>query len=334
MSVIQKGSGNKWYYRFQINGKEYYKACKGATNKKEALQYEAIVKAELMKGNLGIIENKKTRTFNEAVDLYLKYSETNKRSYKTDIYYTNNFKDFFKNIDLQNITPAIIEEFKQELINKGLKNSSVNRHLEALSKMFNLCIDENYLEKNPMQKVKKMKKENHIIRFLTRVEEHILFKHLPEHIKPIVICALKTGMRRGEILNLKWSNIDNKFSCIELLQTKSGKKRKIPISKKLKEVLLKIRKENKTEYVFINQQTQEPYTDIKKAFTGAVKRAGIKKFRFHDLRHTFATRLIEQGVDIVVVKELLGHADIKTTMQYVHSDAIRKIHAINIIDDY
>ena len=311
------------------------RACKGATNRKEALQYEAIVKSELMKGNLGIIENKKQPRLKEAVDLYLQYSKTNKKSFKSDLTLTKHIMNFFQNIDLIEITPTLVEDFKQYLANDlNLKNATINRHLEALSKIFNICISNKLIDKNPLQNVKKMKKNNYKIRFLSKDEEKRLFAYLPKYLSDIVICALKTGMRKGEILNLKWGNIDFKVDCIELLNTKSGKKRKIPLSAKLKKVLLQIKENNESEYIFINPRTQKPFSDIKKSFNSAVKNAKIKNFRFHDLRHTFATRLIEKNIDIVVAKELMGHADISTTMIYVHYDADRKKNAINVIDDY
>lgn len=335
MTTFKKGGNNKWYYRFQLNGKEYYRACKGATNKKEADMYEAIVKSELMKGNLGILENKKKTSLKEGLDIYLHYSEVNKRSYKSDLSLVKRISSFFGNPDLVDIVPTSIDAFKQYLqVEFELKNSSINRHLEALSKMFNLCIADGLLDKNPMESVKKMLEENYKVRVLAKEEETLLFLVLDERLKPIVICALKTGMRKGEILTLKWINIDFKGNYIELLHTKSGKKRKIPISKTLRKILLEIKKTSTSEYVFVNPKTNKPYTDIKKAFRTALDKAGIKDFVFHDLRHTFATRLIEKGVDIVVVKELLGHADISTTMIYTHSDAIRKQHAIDIIDEY
>ena len=335
MTTFKKGGNNKWYYRFQLNGKEYYRACKGATNKKEADMYEAIVKSELMKGNLGILENKKKPTFKEGLDIYLHYSEINKRSHKSDLSMAKRLKFFFGNIDLTEVTPTMIENFKQYLrLELELKNSSINRYLEALSKMFNLCIADGLLSKNPLENVKKMLEENYKIRVLAKEEETTLFIFLDERLKPIVTFALKTGARKSEILTLKWLNIDFKGNYIELLHTKSGKKRKIPISKTLREILLEIKKTSTSEYVFVNPRTNKPYTDIKKAFRTALKKAGIENFVFHDLRHTFATRLIEKGVDIVVVKELLGHADISTTMIYTHSDAIRKQNAIDVIDDY
>lgn len=93
-------------------------------------------------------------------------------------------------------------------------------------------------------------------------------------------------------------------------------------------------KSERIGYIFINPETGLPYKSIKKSWKSAVKVAGIENFMFHDLRHTFAMRLIEKNIDIVVAKELMGHADISTTMIYVHSDADRKKNAINVIDDY
>ena len=347
MSVFQKGNNGKWYYRFQLNGKEFYKACKGATNAKEAKQYEAIVKAELMKGNLGIIGTKKKTILKEGIELYLDYSRTNKKSTDNDNAYTEAFYKYFKSSAiLEDITPAVIEEFKNWLLKKNLIKSTVNRYLQALSKMFNVCIDNELLLINPMKKVKLLKPDNHTIRFLDRAEEKTFNKFLPKFyfadfqnktgslLKLIVKFALRTGARKEEILSLKWSNIDFNKNTIELLHTKSGKKRIIPLAKSLKKMLLKLKEYNNSEYVFINPTTGNRYVDIKKSFNNAVKKSELKKFRFHDLRHTFATRLIEKGVDIVVVKELLGHASITTTMIYVHSDAERKMNAINLIDTY
>ena len=135
-----------------------------------------------------------------------------------------------------------------------------------------------------------------------------------------------------EIFNLKWDNIDFDYGFIELLETKSGKSRKIPISDSLMKVLNNI--ERTSEYVFVNPETNKPYNDIKKAWASALKKANIENFRFHDLRHTVATRLAESNIDLVVVKEILGHADIQTTMRYAHAVPRRKLEAISVLDSY
>lgn len=346
MSVFKKYR-NKWYFRFKIRGKEYYKSIPEATDQQSALKYEAIVKGELLKGNLGIIEEKKKATLKEGVALYLEYSRTNKKSTGNDNAYTEAFIKFFKSgTYLEDIAPSLIEDFKNWLLKKKLSKSTVNRYLQALSKLFNVCIDNGLLLVNPMKKVKLLKPDNHSIRFLEKSEEKIFNKFLPKFyfkniedksgslLKIIVKFALKTGARKEEILSLKWSNIDFNKNTIELLHTKSGKKRIIPLAKSLNKILQNLKKKTISEYVFVNPATGKRYVDIKKSFNHAVKLSGLKKFRFHDLRHTFATRLIEKGVDIVVVKELLGHASINTTMIYVHSDAERKAKAIDIIDLY
>ena len=226
MSVFKKGN-NKWYYRFQLNGKEYYRACKGAVDQKTALQYEAIVKAEIMKGNLGILNNRPKSTLKEAIKLYLEYSETNKKSYKSDIVSTNIFLKYFGNINLEDITPARIEDFKRDVKkDTGNKNATINRYLQALSKMLNIAVANEMLNKNPMLLVKKLQENNYKTRVLSKEEENRLFEEIERgyevvgrertrktiypyiHLKNIIICALQTAMRKAEILNLKWSNID------------------------------------------------------------------------------------------------------------------------------
>ena len=210
---------------------------------------------------------------------------------------------------MQDISPIHIEDFKEFLrTERKVKNSTINKYLMILSKMFNIGIDNEILSKNPVEKVSKLRNDNHKIRYLTADEEKRLFNEIEKeydvldkytrqrkivqpylYLKPIVTVALQTGMRRGEILNLKWSNIDFEQGFIELLETKSGKSRQIPLSKTLKNMFLQMPKTD--EYVFINHQTGKPYTTIQKSFSTVIKKANIQNFRFHDLRHTVATRL-------------------------------------------
>ena len=125
---------------------------------------------------------------------------------------------------------------------------------------------------------------------------------------------------------------DFEYGFIELLNTKSGKARKIPLSTKLRNTLSNIQRIS--DYVFVNPQTFELYVDLKKSFKKVLEKANIKNFRFHDLRHTVATRLVEKGVDLVVVQEILGHSKLTTTQRYAHPVPQRKSEAINILNNY
>lgn len=134
-----------------------------------------------------------------------------------------------------------------------------------------------------------------------------------------------------EILNLKWSNIDFDYEYIELLETKSGKSRKIPISTKLMRVFNEIKETNNSEYVFINPDTNCNYVDIKKSFKTVLKNAGIVNFRFHDLRHTAATRMLDKGANIRTVQDILGHSSVKVTERYTHTNAKNKKSAVELL---
>lgn len=332
--TITKRNG-KYYCRFQIDGERHHYLCTGAKTEAEAKKLEAQFMFKVQQQINGVVpREEKNIPLHRLKALYLEHSENNNRSHNNNTYYVDIIINILgANTPCNKITPKNIEDFKSTLrVKRHLKNATINRYLEILSKMFNLGIDNNLLHINPVSKVKKLLEDNHKIRFLTQDEEIRLYKHLPEFLIPIVTCALQTGMRRGEILNLKWDSIDFDYGFIELLETKSGKSRKVPISTKLNEVLNNI--ERKSEYVFVNPETNQPYVDIKKSWTKAVKDADIKNFRFHDLRHTVATRLVEKGIDLLVVMEILGHSKIETTMRYAHPVPKRKLEAISVLNSY
>jgi integrase len=246
------------------------------------------------------------------------------------VYSTGILKGVFGSSCLEEIDSLAVERLKVGRLKEGVSKARVNRNLALLKKMFNLAIDWGYAKENPVRRVKLFsEKDNLKERILTEEEEKSLLEAASAHLKPIVKTALHTGMRRGEILGLEWDQVDLGKRMIRVTRTKSGKSRFIPINDLLFEELEILKKTNGlSKNVFLNPEGKGPLADVKTAFKAASRRAGIKGLRFHDLRHTFASRLVERGVDIITVKDLLGHHSVVTTQRYTHSNADQKRKAV------
>lgn len=335
MSVYKKN--NKWYCKFQIEGERKHLLCAGAKTEKEAEKIETGFKYKLMQEINGVAP-KKLKKVKMAVllALYDDYSRVNKLSHGRDAFVKYIGEYFGKNTFANDITPKKIDKFKEWLKKEhNNSNSTVNKYRAALSKMFSLAIANKLLCSNPVSDTASLRETNHKVRYLTKDEEERMFKVIDElypYLRPIVMLALKTGMRKGEIFKLKWENIDFNYKYIEILETKSGKSRKIPISKTVENILSGHNMD--TEYVFVNPATNKPFTDIKHSFHTVLKKAEISNFRFHDLRHTAATRMSECGVPVPVIQDILGHSRIETTMRYTHTITKTKTTAIELLDKY
>jgi integrase len=190
-----------------------------------------------------------------------------------------------------------------------------------------------------VRKVKLLEENNCRLRFLSKTECQALIKACDAHLRPIVICALNTGMRKGEILGLKWDDVDLVHGFILLQITKNGERREPPINHTLMAILQDLFRGTGERprridipYVFYDTRTDGRYNNIQKSFNTAMKRAGIKDFRFHDLRHTFASHLVMAGVDITTVKDLLGHKTLTMTLRYAHLAPSHKAKAVDVLD--
>jgi integrase len=139
-------------------------------------------------------------------------------------------------------------------------------------------------------------------------------------------------MRKGEILGLKWDNVDLKHRFILLDKTKNGDRREIPINDTLRGIFQGIARRLDVPYVFFDQSTGKAIQDVKRSFSSACRRAGIRDFHFHDMRHTFASHLVMAGIDITTVKELLGHKTLTMTLRYAHLAPSHKVNAVDILD--
>jgi integrase len=156
-----------------------------------------------------------------------------------------------------------------------------------------------------------------------------LLSNCTDHLKPIVTLAVHTGMRKGELLSLQWDRINFEQGMITLDDTKNNERRDIPMNETVKKTLEGI--ERKGENVFRNEEGQT-FVTVRKSFETALKKSGIEDFRFHDLRHCFASNLVMEGVDIMTVKELMRHKTLDMTLRYSHLAPNHKTKAVNILD--
>ena len=334
--TISKRNG-KYYCRFQVNRERHHKLCVGATTKAEAEKMENAFKYKLMQQQNGVIQKEKIKiTLSRLLQIYLKYSETNKKSFKTDKCRISIIQNYFKNIKyIDDIKPNNIEKFKMFLITENRSKTTVNRYLEILSKMFNIAVDNEWLVRNPIKKDMRFPVKNYTIRYLKQDEEKQLFLHCPDYFKPILVVALQTGLRKTNIRELKWSNINMEFRLIEITENKGNKHIKIYMNDILYNLFKSLPKEDE-EYVFINPKTKNIYSDVgfKRIWYKIKEDAKIENLRFHDLRHTVGTRLAQANIPVPVIREILAHSDIKTTMRYVHTAREEVQRAMQVLNSY
>jgi integrase len=192
-------------------------------------------------------------------------------------------------------------------------DATINRALSVLKHILYWGVDESILQANPLARLAMVAERRMKRPVMTLTEEAQLLFVLPEYLQHIVVAALDTGMRRGEILKQRWEDVDlsRRLLLVTHSKTAGGESREIPLTKR---ILDHLEQEPHAEGVVFTYNGQ-PLSWIRKGFLGGIKRAGLRHFRFHDLRHTFNTRLMEAGVIQDVRMALMGHS----TGSKVHS---------------
>jgi integrase len=336
--------GDNWYFDVRINGVRNREVIPNARTRKQAEQAEIALRQELYEARFNPQQEEALLLSDFIDEHFLPWSRANKRSWYADEWRSKSLKTFFESKRLNEITPILIEKFKSNEREKSTKRggkqspTSVNRKIELLSRILSMAVDYGMIQSNPCQRVRKFQLDNRRERYLSVEEETRLMSMLfgqRAYLRPIIILALNTGMRRGEILNLEWWQTDFSSNRLIVTKTKSGKPRHIPMNRIVRETLRELKESSKGKYVFESRKNPgHPILDPKKAFNAALKDAGIENFRFHDLRHTAGTRLAEAGADAFTIKDILGHASIQTSAIYVHATDEGKKRAINALGQY
>ncbi|MHB1681176.1 MAG: tyrosine-type recombinase/integrase [bacterium] len=331
--------GNIYWCNKCINGIQYRKSAETTLKMQAKAFYDDWVYElkEHVKNGKPIIKQEpiKQITFKELAIQYLEWVNGRQKSYNVKKYIVPILVKKFDNKKLSDFNGILIENLQSDYLKNDFKPAYINKIITILKHMFSKALDWEYINDDILIKIRKakaIKGEIKRLRYLSDGEIETLISNCDSYLKPIVIAALNTGMRKSEILYLTWDRVDLKNRIILLDITKNGERREIPINDTLFNVLSGMIRNIKVDYVFYNPATLKPYYTIQSAFERALKKAHIIDFHFHDLRHTFASRLVMNGVDLTTIKELLGHKDIKMTLRYSHLSQAHIKQAISTLD--
>jgi integrase len=274
------------------------------------------------------------QTFADAMDSYLTRRESFWKAGPEWKRIGEKWKERFKGRRLREITRGDVQgEVSTFALN--VKSGTVNRHLTLLKAFFRDAVDNGAIEKNSAQFVKKLRENNERVRYLTEAEEERLFTELPEKYRPVVLFAILTGMRRGEIFKLERRDVDLDRRIITVRDPKEGMTKRLPISQSVCALLVSAFKSSANDDPRPGDRVFpfDAHNFVNRVFIPTVRRAEIQDFRFHDLRHSFASRLAMKGVDLATIGKLMGHHGIRMTERYAHLTEDRLRAAVETLTD-
>jgi len=332
--IYKRQNSNFYWIRYAGPDGRIIRESAKTSSKREAEYLLACRKKDVKEGKVPEVKKIKNHFFKELAVDYLSWAERQK-SFKSKRGFVNLLVESFGNCLLRSFNTKLVEEYQTKIIGKGNSPATANRHLATLKHMFTKAVQWEMVEEGVLKKIRQVKllpENNKRLKYLSKEECQSLINASNSYLKPIIIFALNTGCRKGEILSLEWEkHVDLKHGFILLDVTKNGERREIPINQTLRETLKKLPRRFDSTHVFTDKEGNR-FQDIKGSFKSALRRAGIKDFRFHDLRHTFASHLVMAGVDITTIKELLGHKTLTMTLRYAHLAPSHKVKAVDILD--
>lgn len=354
MNVYKRGKSGVYWYRFEYKGHQIRRSS-GVKNKQDAMDIASAYRTQLAKGEVGIKEPEPAKPiprFDAAMATFLDWSEQEYAAHPaTHRRYLTSSKALiraFGTKPLDNVRKEDVEAFKTarakerkrpagratKRSSKGtIKPATVNRELALLGHLFNHFYD--LLDgRNPCRKVKKLAENNTQDRVLNREEEKLYLMAASQPLRDISTLMLETGMRPEEVYRIARSNVylEQGYLFNPYGKTKAAR-RKVWLNETAYSVVARRLEQGKGDYLFPGRVNDRPIVKVNAAHTSAVKRSGIAKCTLYSLRHTWATRAAQSGVDLVTLAAMLGHSKINMVLRYAHpgeqhqADAMRKIQA-------
>jgi integrase len=279
-------------------------------------------------------------TLAELIDRYKREVLPNKSQNISQAHQLDWWSDEFGDYTLADVTPSLISEGRDKLLNTTTRRGSkmapatVMRYMAALSHVFTYAVNEwEWLEESPMKKVSKPSLPRGRVRFLDDDERKRLLNSCREsdneYLYTIVILALSTGMRKSEIMDLTWKNVDLKEKRITLFETKNDEIRVLPITGHALKLLKSHVRRIDTELLFPGRVNNQKPIDIRTPWETALKNAKVHDFRFHDLRHSAASYLAMNGASLAEIAEVLGHKTLQMVRRYAH---LSEAHTTGVVE--
>jgi len=351
MRIYQRG--HVWYIDYSADGQRIRETV--GPSKREAEFALAARRGEIVQGRFKLQEVKSSPMLETFATEFLEWAKANCRSWES--HHASHLKPlqaYFQGKRLHEITAWLVEKYKAHRLKEAtqrprgpkpngeeekarpvqcVKPATVNNELKVLSSLLSKAMEWGQLAEHPMKggKVKPLPEANAIERELSDEGEERLLKASPAWLQDLIMVAVDTGLRRGELVGLCWDRVDLARAEVGLTETKNGKERRVPLTSRAHGVLSRVRRTRAEEDgPFPPGPGKRPWV-VASAFRRARTKAGLTDFRFHDVRHTFATRLVRAGVDLITVARLLGHRDLRMVQRYAHPgapDARRAVQAM------
>jgi len=317
MGIFKRRDSPNWWYRAQLRGR----IITGSTDTLERrLAYRIYLEKhrQLVEDHHLPYQKGRRTTFFKMCELYIEnHAKVNKSSWRDDERILQKLKNFFEDVSLIVITSEDVERYKGSR-RSIVKDATINRELTILKAIFKRAVIWGYTHHDPTKDVRPYREERTPVRILSSEERQRLIESAPEFMRPILVMALKTGMRKGEIMSLQWRNVDLEHEMISVTHTKSRKLREVPIHPELADMLKALPRVS--EHVFCDRKGRKLCVDgkLRKIFVESRNKAGLPDLTFHALRHNFASELVAKGADLRTVQEYLGHSSLILLQRYAH----------------
>jgi integrase len=340
MTLYKRPDSKFWWMKFHFDGEPVQKSTK-CSDKRSAATVESAYRTQLALGKIGIKPKPKAPTFKQSVEDYLKWSQINHaqkpNSFVRVKYSCESLKDFFGETKVDRIEPKDIERFvswrsmqTSRKTGKAITRDTINLELIALKTVFRRLMSAGILTENPTREIKQLAENERSFHVLSGDEEKRYLLACPQPLQDVASLMLETGMRPSEIYSLKREDvsIEKGFLQIENSKTKSSN-RKVWLSDKALNLLKGRLEKFIGVYLFPKgDKDGNPFTyQLNDQHRTTLDRIKLK-FRLYDCRHTFATRAVESGIDLLTLAHLLGHSSLDEVMRYAHVNENRKNEAI------